>query len=195
MRKLAPYIALALLLAEVVLIFLSWLLSAALPASGVRSMLSGEGLRWLMGQYGEMLATPLLSWIILAAMAIGCLRSCGLWHHSQPLTYRERHALLIGGGALLLCLLSVSLLTFMPHAVLRSVTGALFPSPFSYSLVPVLSFSLCIFGIVYGVVAGTFRSLRHVYEALLDGIRWSAPVILFYILILQLYESLLFVLG
>lgn len=195
MRRLIPYIALALLVAEFVLILLSWLLSAALPASGVRSMLSGEGLRWLMGHFGDILATPQLSWILLLAIAIGCLNCCGLWRHSLPLTYRERHALLIGGGMFLLCVGAVLLLAFMPHAVLRSATGELFPSPFSQSLFPILSFSLCVFSIVYGVIAGTFQSLRQVYDSLLYGIRRGAPVIFFYILIIQLYESLLFVFG
>ena len=83
--------------------------------------------------------------------------------------------------------------TAVPHAVLLSATGDLFPSPFSASLMPVLAFSLCVSSIVYGVIAGTFQSLRDVYEALLYGIRWAAPVFLFYILIIQFYESLLFV--
>ena len=50
MRRLVPYMALVLVLAELVLILVSWLLSAALPNSGVRSMLSGEGIRWFKGK-------------------------------------------------------------------------------------------------------------------------------------------------
>lgn len=58
MKRFLPYIALFLFLAEIVLILVSWLMSAALPTSGVRSMLSGEGLRWFMGHFGNILATP-----------------------------------------------------------------------------------------------------------------------------------------
>ncbi|MBQ8154141.1 MAG: AbgT family transporter [Prevotella sp.] len=195
MKKLIPYIALFLLLAELALILVSWLLSAALPNSGVRSMLSGEGIRWFLGHYGTILATPILSWLILAAIAVGCLRSCGVFSHSSPYTYRERRAMLIGGGTLLTCGVAVLLLTVVPHAVLVSATGGLFPSPFSYSLIPVISFSLCAFSIVYGLIAGTFQSLRDVYDSLLCGIRWAAPCVLFYILLIQFYESLRFVFG
>ncbi|MBP3775409.1 MAG: AbgT family transporter [Prevotella sp.] len=195
MKKLIPYIALFLLLAELALILVSWLLSAALPNSGVRSMLSGEGIRWFLGHYGTILATPILSWLILAAIAVGCLRSCGVFSHSSPYTYRERRAMLIGGGTLLTCVVAVLLLTVVPHAVLVSATGGLFPSPFSYSLIPVISFSLCAFSIVYGLIAGTFQSLRDVYDSLLYGIRWAAPCVLFYILLIQFYESLRFVFG
>jgi aminobenzoyl-glutamate transport protein len=81
----------------------------------------------------------------------------------------------------------------MPHAVLRSATGDLWPSPFSYSIIPVLSFSLCLFSIVYGIIAGTFQSLSDVYHSLLYGIRWASPLLLFYILFIQFYESLMFV--
>ncbi|MBQ8715416.1 MAG: AbgT family transporter [Prevotella sp.] len=195
MKKLIPYIALFLLLAELALILVSWLLSAALPNSGVRSMLSGEGIRWFLGHYGTILATPILSWLILAAIAVGCLRSCGVFSHSSPYTYRERRAMLIGGGTLLTCGVAVLLLTVVPHAVLVSAIGGLFPSPFSYSLIPVISFSLCAFSIVYGLIAGTFQSLRDVYDSLLCGIRWAAPCVLFYILLIQFYESLRFVFG
>ncbi len=195
MKRIVPYIALVLLLAEMILILVSWLLSAALPNSGVRSMLSGEGIRWFLGHFGTILATPILSWLILAAIAVGCLRSCGVFSPSSPYTYRERRALIMGGGVLLACVVSVMLLTVVPHAVLVSATGGFFPSPFSYSLIPVISFSLCAFSIVYGLIAGTYQSLRDVYDSLLYGIRWAAPCVLFYILLIQFYESLRFVFG
>lgn len=195
MKKLAPYIALVLVLAELVLILVSWLLSAAMPNSGVRSMLSGEGIRWFLGHFGSILATPILSWLLLAAIAIGCLRCCGVFSRPHPYGYRERRALLIGGGVLLVCFVSIILLAVVPHAVLISATGGYFPSPFSYSLIPVVSLSLCMFSIVYGVIAGTFQSLREVYDSLLYGIRWAAPCVLFYILLIQFYESLRFVFG
>lgn len=192
MKRVLSYMALILLVAEGALIFLSWLLSAALPNSGVRSILSGEGLRWFMGHFANILATPLLSCLLLAAIAIGCLVRSGVLRQS-PQSYRERRALLMGGAVLMVCILLLLLLTLMPHAVLLSATGSLFPSPFSYSLIPFTSFSICAFSIVYGVVAGTYQSLSDVYDSLLYGIRKAAPPILFYILLIQIYESLMFV--
>jgi aminobenzoyl-glutamate transport protein len=112
---------------------------------------------------------------------------------TAKLNYRERRALFIGGALWLVCLVSMALLAMIPHAVLLSATGDLWPSPFSYSLIPALSFSLCLFSIVYGTIAGTFQSLRDVYNALLYGIRWAAPLLLFYLLFIQFYETLMFV--
>ena len=197
MKKILPYIALSLALAEIVLMLLSWLLSAALPASGVRSMLSSEGLRWLMGQFSMMLSTTLLSCLLLAVIAIGCFLRCGITKIFQTsrVSYRSQRALLMGVAVLLACIGVMLLLTVTPHAILLSATGDLFPSPFSASLIPVCAFSVCVSCIVYGVIAGTFQSQKDVYDALLYGIRWAAPVFLFYILIIQLYESLRFVFG
>ena len=45
--------ALALVLAQLLLMLGSWLWSAALPLSGVRSMLSGEGIRWFLGHFAD----------------------------------------------------------------------------------------------------------------------------------------------
>lgn len=199
MKRIFPYIALVLALAEVLLILLSWFLSAALPNSGVRSILSGEGIRWFMGHFSDMLATPVLVWIVLLAMAFGSFSQCGICKSSeggsQTKSYRERRALLISGVTLAMCVIVMLLLTVAPHAILLSATGSLFPSPFLASLLPVIAFSVCASSIIYGVIAGTYNSLSAVYESLLYGIRWAAPCLLFYILLIQFCDSLMFVFG
>lgn len=207
-HRILVYSALALVLAEAVLILLSWLLSAALPDSGVRSILSSEGLRWFFGNYATLLSKPLLGDILLLAMAYGSLQGCRCLDvfrraphaTSRPASrwmaasYRERRALFMAGAVLLTCIGAMLLLTITPHAVLLSATGQLFPSPFSSSLLPVIACSVCASSIVYGIIAGTYQSLSDIYEALLNGLRSAAALLLFYVLIVQFYESLLFVL-
>ena len=197
MKRFFPHIAVALFCAQLLLMLVSWLWSAAIPDSGVRSMLSSEGLRWLMGRFAEMLSTPLLSCLLLITIAIGCFLRCGVTRIFQTprLSYRAHRALWMGCAVMVACVVVMLLLTAVPHAILLSATGELFPSPFSASLIPVIAFSICASSIVYGVIAGTFQSLHDVYEALLYGIRWAAPIFLFYILMTQFYESLLFVFG
>ena len=87
----------------------------------------------------------------------------------------------------------IVLLSAVPHAVLLSATGRLFPSPFSQSLVPVVAFSVTLLSAFYGMVSGNLETLPRVYDALLDGIRRAAPLLLFYILLMQIYESLCYV--
>ena len=193
MKKFLPHIALGLFVAQLLLMLVSWIYSAALPMSGVRSLLSGEGLRWLMGHYADVLATPWLVWLLLWAMAWGVLRRSGLlaWRRG----YREKQARWITLLLLLVLVAAELLLTMTPQAVLLSVTGHLWPSPFSQSLVPFTAFSVLVLGVCYGMLAGPLSSLRQVYEAILDGLRAAAPLVLFYVLLMQLYASLRFVLG
>ena len=85
------------------------------------------------------------------------------------------------------------LLTAVPHAVLLSVTGDLYPSPFSESIVPVTSFSIALLSVVYGGITSVFSSLTDVYHSLVRGVSRCAPLFLFYILIFQLIYSVRFI--
>lgn len=199
MRRVLPYIALTLFVVQLLLMLVSWLWSAAFPMSGVRSLLSSEGLRWFLGGFADLLATPLLVWLLLLSMSVGCLMRSGVrlqvsTLHSPAFGYRERRALLITLLLLLVYIGAVLLLALLPHAVLLSATGALWPSPFSASLVPVTAFGMVLLSSVYGMIAGRFNSLADIYDSLLYGIRLGAPLPLFYVLLFQIYKSLRFVL-
>ena len=182
---------LLLLIAEAVLILLSWILSA-MRVEDVRSLLSGEGIRWFFGNFTSMVASPWLACLILILMALGCLQKSGLF--SRPHTsYRDRMALRITVVFLVFYLGIILLLTAVPHAVLLSSTGSLFPSPFSRSIVPLLSFGIIIISITFGMVSGRFQTLADILDTLSFGCRKGAPLFIFYILLIQLFESLRFV--
>lgn len=207
-RRVLPLAAVAIVVAQLLLVLVSWVWSAAMPASGVHSLLSSEGIRWFLGHLSHMLATPLLVWLLLLAMAWGAFRHSGLpqlfaadhddgqrspagsWLQS----YRMRRAVMLTVALLLVYVVVVLLLTVVPHAVLLSATGHLWPSPFSASLVPLTAFGILLLSVVFGVVAGRYESLASVYDSLLSGIRSGAPWLLFYVLLAQFYESLCYVL-
>ena len=189
--RLLPYGAMGLLAAQLALMFASWLLGAANPVSGIRSLLSGEGLRWLLGRFADTMASPLLVWLVVLAMAYGALCRSRLLH--RPATYRERRALMIALLLLALIVIVMLLLTVIPHAVLLSATGALWPSPFTASLLPVTAWAAIVISTAYGLVAGTFNDMADVFDALTDGIGRAAPLFLLYILAMQLWQSVCFV--
>ena len=191
MKKLFPYIALALALAQLLLILTSWVWSAAMPLSGVRSMLSSEGIRWYLGHFAELMASPFLVWLLLGAMAYGAVVRC---RSLQGNSYRSSRARLISMVFLVIYVGVVLLLTVSPHAVLLSASGLLWPSPFSASLVPITAFSILMAAILYGIVAGTFQTLSEVYDSLVYGLRQCAPLLPIYVLFMQLFESFRFVL-
>lgn len=182
---------LLLLVAEAVLILLSWILSA-MRVEGVRSLLSGEGVRWFFGHFTTMVGSPWLACLVLLLVAFGCLQKSGLF--SRPHTsYRDRLALRVTVVFLIIYVGVVLLLTAIPHAVLLSSTGNLFPSPFSHSIVPILSFGVILISVSFGMVSGRFETLSDVLDALSFGCQKGAPLFIFYILAIQLYESLKFV--
>ena len=128
-NKYLPHIAFLLFAAQLLLMLVSWLLAAANPASGVRSLLSSEGLRWFLGHFSDVLGTPVLLCLLLLLMAYGSLKNCGILQFKS--SYRQSRALII---TLLLFVVYVGvivLLVMIPHAVLLSATGSLWPSPFS----------------------------------------------------------------
>ena len=191
MKRLLPRIALGLFFAQLLLMPVSWLLSAVYPSSGLRSLLSGEGLRWFMGHFTDLLSTPVLIWIVLCTMAWGCLWHSRLLH--RPANYRESRALMIALLLLAVVVLLMLSLTLAPQAILLSAVGGLWPSPFSSSLVPVVAFTTIIVSATYGLISGRFRGVADVYNALLQGVRMGAPLLLFYVLLIQIYESLCYV--
>ncbi len=191
MKNIWARLAVTLVGLQVLLLMVSWLLSAAFPESGIRSLLSSEGIRWFLGRFAQVLATPVLVWIVLCAMGWGCLSKSGLLR--SPSGYRERRALMMSIVLLLLIIIVMVLLVALPHAVLLSAVGGLWPSPFSASLVPVIAFSVLLVSAFYGLVSGHYEHLTDVYGAVLQGLRQSAPLLLFYVLFTQIYESVRFV--
>ena len=201
--KIEGRLALLLMVAELLLFILSWLLSAT-RMEGVRSLLSSEGIRWFFGYFTQMVASPLLVWLLLGLCAYGCLQRSGLLSlltshlslltsHFSPLTYREKVALRVSLVFLVIYVVMIALLTLTPHAILLSATGSLFPSAFSRSLVPIVCFGLCLVSLVFGLISGRLHGLADILEALSTGIAQGASLIIIYLFAIQLYESLRFV--
>ena len=195
-RLASGIISLFLLVAELLLVILSWLLSAMMM-DGVRSLLSSEGIRWFFGSFTEMVASPLLVWLLLGLCAWGTVRNSGILNtlHSSLFTYRDKVALRVSLVFLVIYVVMIALLTLMPHAILLSATGSLFPSAFSRSLMPIMAFGICLVSVTFGLVSGRLRGLDDILSTLSSGIAQGANIIIIYLLFIQFYESLRFVFG
>lgn len=186
-----------LLLAEVMLVILSWLLSATMM-EGVRSLLSSEGIRWFFGSFTDIMASPLLVWLVLVLSAFGGVQQSGvvaLLGRQSGLTYRERIALRVASVFLVIYVAIILLLTLMPHAILLSATGELFPSAFSRSLVPIVAFGVILFTLSFAMMAGRVRTLSDIIRFLSYGIARGAPLFIVFMLLIQFGASLFFVFG
>lgn len=210
MKSKLGWTVLVLVTAQLALILLSWLITAAFPELPIRSLLSSEGVRWFFGSFTANQLTPLLAWFITAAMAVGacvrsrlwaafCTKMSGLLHRRdstdgrQGLHYRERIGLRLALAEFMVYVIIMLLLTVVPHAILLSVTGELFPSAFSSSLIPSLSFVLIVMSLSYGVASGTVDNVARMHRVLVGGLEAGARIVPAYVIGVQLYMSLLYV--
>ncbi len=192
-----------LILAELALILTSWILSATMT-KGVRSLLSDEGIRWFFGSFADNIASPLLAWLVLLLIAFGCFQKSGLFvalyrqihiRPTMPLNYRDRLALRVALVFLIIYIIVILLLTMLPHAVLLSATGSLYPSAFTNSLVPFVSFGIVTLSVSFGLMSGRLQSLADILSSFTFGIEKAPWLLILYILLVQFVESLRFVLG
>ncbi len=190
-------LCMVLLVAEGVLVIVSWLLSA-LRLEGVRSMLSSEGIRWFVGGFSDIVASPLLAWLLLMLIACGSIQQSGvipLLGSKGKISFRDRLALRVAGVFVLLYAIVICMLTIMPHAILLSVKGSLFPSAFSRSILPIICFGVTLFSIVFAMMSGHKKTGEDIIDILSYGIRQGASLVIIYIFAIQFYASLRFVFG
>lgn len=187
--KVLPYLALGLCVAQALVVLVSWLLTAAMPDDFSRSLTSAEGIRWFFGSFASNLASPLLVWLVLVSIAVGALRKSGLLAYDRS-EYRQRTALRLVVIELVVAVALMLALTLVPHAILLNVLGGLLPSSFSRSLIPYVCLSAVVMSLSYGVMSERLKGIRAIYGAMNEGIRLMAPAFLFYVLVMQLYCSI-----
>ena len=193
-KKVLAYLALTLGIAEVGVVLVSWLLTAAMPESFTHSLTSPEGIRCFTGHFVDHLTSAWLVWLVLISISIGVVKQSRVLHfdHTQ---YRQRTALRLMLFELVFFVGILLALTLMPHAILLNAVGTLFPGPFSQSLIPYICFSVVVMSMSYGIMSESIKGICQVYDAMNQGIRLLSPCFLFYILVMQLYTSVLYVMG
>ena len=193
-KKVLAYLALTLGIAEIGVVLVSWLLTAAMPESFTHSLTSPEGIRWFTGHFVDHLTSAWLVWLVLISISIGVVKQSRVLHfdHTQ---YRQRTALRLMLFELVFFVGILLALTLMPHAILLNAVGTLFPGPFSQSLIPYICFSVVVMSMSYGIMSESIKGICQVYDAMNQGIRLLSPCFLFYILVMQLYTSVLYVMG
>ena len=198
-RRTGKYIArLALVLGvfQLIAVLGSWIFKAVNPELPIRSLLSAEGIRWMVGSIGDNLAGRGLVWLLLGSMAFGSVKFCGIldvprkW---KAMSFWDHFGLMVALAELLVIVVLTLLLTVLPHAVLLGVTGNLYPSSFSKSLFFIVCLSVCFISVSFGVVSSRLRSLEEVCDCLVAGIVYTLPLWLIYVLAIELYASLQFI--
>lgn len=187
--KICAYAMLLLALAQIMLVLLSWLITAAMAEAFPRSMLSPEGIRWFFGSFTENMESPWLVGLLLICIAWGTLQTSGLLHFDRTI-YRHRNALRLVLIELVLFVAVILLLTVVPHAILLNVMGGIEASSFSRSILPYICFAVIVMSLSFGAVSNRLQGIEAMGESLSEGIRMAAPYFVIYILANQLYSSI-----
>lgn len=190
MKNRLPQTALTLLVAWIMLVLLSWILTALNPTADLRSLLSAEGIRWLFGRFVYTLSSPLLIWLVLGVMAYGPLTESQLFRLRRPLGVKERFALRVVMLELTIVVVIMALLTLLPQPLLLTATGTVNHSSFLHCLVPVTCVTLIIAGLTFGVGAGKIDGLAGAYNSLEAGFRSGGHLFVFYVLIVLLCSTI-----
>ena len=191
------FITCSLLLLQIMVVILSWMIKTIFPEFNGRSLLSGEGVRWFLGNFTKNVASNILVWIILLGLSWGAIHSSKIIQvlkYSHILSYKERLGLQIILIEIMVWFSGIVLLSFVPHATMLSITGELFSSSFSKSIIPLIAFIVLLNSISYGFIVGRFRKGSQIIEALSNGIKQITPYIIIYIIFIQLFYSVKFVL-
>ena len=191
------FITCSLLLLQIMVVILSWMIKTIYPEFNGRSLLSGEGVRWFLGNFTNNVASNILVWIILIGLSWGAIHASHIlqvFKRSHTLSYRERLGFRVVLIEVMIWFTVIALLSFIPHAAMLSITGQLFPSSFSKSIVPLIAFIALFSSITYGLIIGRLRKGNLIIEALSNGIKQIAPYIIIYIILVQLIYSIKFVL-
>lgn len=190
------HLVLTLVVLQIVAVLGSWVFKAVSPELPIRSLLSAEGIRWMVGSIGDNLGGRGLVWLLLGSMAFGSVRFCGIldvprkW---KAMTFWDHLGIMVVLAELFVIVVLLLLLTVLPHAVLLGVTGNLYPSSFSKSFVLLVCLIVCFISVSFGVVSSRLRSFEEVCDCLVAGIAYTLPLWLVYILGIELYACLQFI--
>ena len=198
MKRLCAILSITLLVLQVLIVPASWIISAVAPSSGVHSLISEGGIRWLVGQYSDNVSTSVLVYIIIAFISYNMFVNSGLLSaiiSKSKLSMQQKFALRVMAVVLILFITALAYLTITPHAVLLSVTGNLFPSSFSDGLIPLLCFEVFILSLIYGIFGGTITSINGFWNCVTKESNSLLPVLFLYLLSIQLYHCFVFVFG
>ena len=177
-------IALSLIVLQLLIVFSSWLITAAFPYVNINSLLSGSGLRWFAGQFTNNLKSNMLVWLLLLSIDWGVYKTSGL----HDIVYKLIFLFCF------FCFIALSIVfTILPEAPLLSVTGSLFPSSFSSGLIPALSFIIVVSSLSYGMACGKLKTLSEIYNSLSSGLIFCSKLFPMYILVVQLFYMVVYV--
>ncbi len=190
-------VVVALAVAQLLVILISWVVSVLFPTLEVNSLLGGEGLRWLLSSYEKNTNTPLLFYLLLTCFAIGSLFSSGVAHRLLHITSCNRDErwgitlfLVIVFVAVVLCVVYA----LYPLSFLLSVNGTIYPGPYLPAALIALSMAIVLGSFLYITITVPFHSMAsRLMRMMTIGLVTVVPLVIIYFQTMELICSILYV--
>lgn len=195
--KLFVITALSLCTVQILVILVSWIVSAVFPAYGFNSLLSGSGVRWLLTCWlnngcSEMTTAFLFGGFFVGAFVwsglpkkITSFRSCG---------YDEKFAVMMFFFVMIVGITVCLFFALYPHSPLLGITGTLVAGPFLKASFFVLGSALFGGSVIFSLLSGKVKSWEDAACALVYGLKAVAPLTVVLFLLKMTVEMAVFVL-
>lgn len=167
-KKLIRSVLRAYVLGTAVLIVLLWLVSwlMGIYIDGVESVLTSNGIRWLVGNLMENFKSMPLAEIICGLMGVSVLRESGIVKlFDGHISLKQKRAIQITAVFIAVFALLFSLLLLLPDAILLSAFGGLDNSPLMKGLYGIVMLFVLLIGNIYGYTSGRFVNLHDFVQA------------------------------
>lgn len=191
-----PILLAAMVVCQLTIVIVSWIANALWPEFGMTSLLSHKGIRWMVGEMPDMLASEVMLWLLTAGMAWGVLHEVFRRRNGDDLLggYAERIAFHVTIAVTIILTCLILFLIFGPDTILLSATGTYRDSSLSKGAVPMAFLMTAVIMSTYGLFSGRIASLQALYYAMCSGIRDVVPLLLIYLFVSSCYFSLMYVL-
>lgn len=181
MNRKFPHPATCFFLLTVFVAFLSWV-GTVYEWSGVNSLFSNEGFRWLLRSVGRLFVdSPVVPVVMVLFLGCGLLFHSGLGRafvkfflHGSSVSRKERRALF--ASLIVFCLYfgALAFLAWGPWSMVRSVSGTLSGSSLEAGAWSLLSLGIGLVSIVYGFSSDTYVSDRDIVRGMAYLFVWKA---------------------
>lgn len=184
-------------LMTVVLALFSWI-GSIYGIAEVQSLLSAEGVRWMLNHsVTNYIQAPALGIVLVLMMGLGIVSRSGLLdtlkraiRKDKKLSRKERRALGLSVITFFSCVFVVLVAMALPWNLLMSATGSWMRSPLSKGFIYILSVGMGMVGMVYGYASDAFRRVGDVVEAMSCLISRYAAYFVVLFFTVQFFSSL-----
>lgn len=183
------------------LTLLVYLMSFFISVAGgnVQNLLSEEGLRWTISESGQIISknNQMLFRSIAIITIFDSIIESGLLKHviklikgDNKVVHRERVALFTTQLFIFLSYTTLYILIILPHSPILSIKGDLSGSAIQQGYLPLISIIMITAGILYGKIAGTFRTAEEIGSKVTVTIKRNSFYFITYLFLTWFVESL-----